>query len=231
MFYKDWKIIYKKIAKDLNFKDENDLFAADILNNLLFDNKQVSIKDLKKIIENKEIIVFGACYSIEKVIMLHKRKLFNKIKITADGATSALLENNILPDIIVTDLDGKINDQKKANTEGSIVVVHAHGDNIQKIKNHLSDFKGKIIGTTQIDSKPFENLYNFGGFTDGDRAVFLADYFNAKKIYLVGFDFDGSIGKYSFSNEKDKLLKLKKLYWCKYLLNILKKENKNIQEL
>ena len=231
MFYKDWKIIYKEIAKDLNFKEENDVIAADILNKLLFDNKQGSIKDLKKIIENKEIIVFGAGNSLEKIIMLHKKKLSNKIKITADGATSALLENNILPDIIVTDLDGKINDQKKANTEGSIVVVHAHGDNIQKIKNHLSDFKGKIIGTTQIDSKPFENLYNFGGFTDGDRAVFLADYFNAKKIYLVGFDFDGSIGKYSFSNEKDKLLKLKKLYWCKYLLNILKKENKNIQEL
>jgi len=231
MFYKDWKIIYKEIAKDLNFKEENDVIAADILNKLLFDNKQGSIKDLKKIIENKEIIVFGAGNSLEKIIMLHKKKLSNKIKITADGATSALLENNILPDIIVTDLDGKIDDQIMANKKGSILVIHAHGDNIPKIKNHLSDFKGKIIGTTQIYSKPFENLYNFGGFTDGDRAVFLADYFNAKKIYLVGFDFDGSIGKYSFSNKKDKLLKLKKLNWCKYLLNNLKKENKKIQEL
>lgn len=231
MFYKDWKIIYKEIAQNLNYKEENDVIAADFLNKLLLDNKAASIKHLKKIIENKEIIVFGAGNSIEKVMMLHKRKLLNKIKITANGATSALIENNILPDIIVTDLDGKINDQIKANKKGSIVVIHAHGDNIPKIKNHLSDFKGKIIGTTQIDPKPFENLYNFGGFTDGDRAVFLADYFNAKKIYLVGFDFDGSIGKYSFSNEKDKLLKLEKLNWCKYLLNILKKENKNIQEL
>jgi uncharacterized Rossmann fold enzyme len=230
MNFNDWNLIYKKIAEDLNLNIEKDILAANILNKMLT-NKKFSLKKIKKIIENKEVIVFGAGNSLKKSIKNHKNELLTKIKISADGATSALLKNDIYPEIIVTDLDGKISDQIKSNKDGSIVVLHAHGENISQIKNHLFDFKENILGTTQINPKPFENLYNFGGFTDGDRAVFLADFFNAKKIYLVGFDFDGSIGKYSFSNKKDKTLKLKKLKWCKYLLSKIKEENKNIQEL
>ena len=136
------------------------------------------------------------------------------LKIAANGATSALLKNNVLPEIIVTDLDGKVSDQLLANSRGSITIIHAHGDNIDNIKKFVLEFKGYIVGTTQIDPKPYENIHNFGGFTDGDRAVYLADYFHAKKIYLLGFDFGGEVGKYSFSANKDK--KLKKLKWCKY---------------
>jgi len=231
MFYKDWNLIYNKILKNLKLNREKDKLAADILNKLLINKKRVSLEKIKKIIENKEVIVFGAGPSLESSITKNKDRFFNKIKISADGATSALLKKNILPDIIITDLDGNIKDQMKSNQNGSIVVIHAHGDNIEKLTSHIIDFKGEIIGSTQINPEPFENLYNFGGFTDGDRAIFFADFFNAKKIYITGFDFDGSIGKYSFSKKKDKEMKLKKLKWCKYLLDILKKEKKNIQEL
>jgi uncharacterized Rossmann fold enzyme len=31
-------------------------------------------------------------------------------------------------------------------------------------------------------------VYNFGGFTDGDRAVMVARHFGATKIHLLGFD-------------------------------------------
>jgi len=85
------------------------------------------------------------------------------------------------------------------------------------------------LGTTQIDPTSFKKLYNFGGFTDGDRTVFLADHFNAKKIFLAGFDFDGNIGKYSFADKKNKEIKLKKLKWCNHLLQFLIKENKSIE--
>ena len=61
---------------------------------------------------------------------------------------------------------------------------------VKKMKN--------CIGTTQTN--PFNKVQNFGGFTDGDRGVFLASYFNAKKIILFGMDFGNQIGK--FSNTK-----------------------------
>jgi uncharacterized Rossmann fold enzyme len=145
----------------------------------------------------------------------------NKLLVTADGATSALLKYKLIPHIIVTDLDGDVLDQIKANLHGSIVIIHAHGDNIDKITKYISEFKGRIIGTTQTKPGVFENLHNFGGLTDGDRAVFLANHFSAEKITLIGFDFNNEIGKYSFAENKDIKLKKKKLKWCKRLIDSL----------
>ncbi|KYK28326.1 hypothetical protein AYK20_07430 [Thermoplasmatales archaeon SG8-52-1] len=231
MFYKDWKPIYNKIAKDLNISKNADEKAANILKNILRNNRQNSNDKLNSIIKGKEVVIFGAGPSLESSLISNKNNLSNKIKISADGATSALTQNDILPDIIVTDLDGKISDQINANSKGSITVIHAHGDNIDKIIEYVPKFKGEVIGTTQINPGPYENINNFGGFTDGDRAIFLADNFKAKMIYLIGFDFDGKIGRYSFSENKDRNLKLTKLKWCKYLIDLLKKGNPNIQEL
>lgn len=226
MFYKDWEPIYRKIAEDFNFSMEKEKKAADLLNKILREKKQLSIKKLEELINNKKVVVFGAGPSLEASITIHKKDFVNKLKIVADGATTALLKNNIYPDIIVTDLDGKVSDQLKANSMGIIVVIHAHGDNIEKIKKYATKFDGEIIGTTQINLGPYKHVNNFGGFTDGDRAVFLAAHFNAKEISLIGFDFDGKIGRYSFSKNKDKKLKLKKLKWCKYLIELLSKSKK-----
>ena len=231
MFYKEWKPIYERIAKELNFPEEKENLAADVLNKILQKKKLISINKLEDFVAGKEVVVFGAGPSLETSIILHKETVIDKLMIVADGATSALLKNDILPDIIVTDLDGNINDQIKANLKGSKTVIHAHGNNIDKMKRYVSEFKGDIIGTTQINPEPFNNLNNFGGFTDGDRAVFLADYFGAKKIYLIAFEFSGELGKYSFPNNKNKKLKLKKLNWCKYLIDLLMKKKQNIYYL
>ena len=95
----------------------------------------------------------------------------------------------------------KINENKK----GSIAIIHDHGDNIDKINEYVNQFEGKIMGTTQVSQASFENLHNFGGFTDGDRCIFLLEYFYAKKINLIGYDFKGKIGEYSFTNKNFKL--------------------------
>ena len=66
-----------------------------------------------------------------------------------------------------------------------------------------------VIGTTQIE--PISDVYNFGGFTDGDRAVFLAEHFGAKEIELVGFDFEAAEGtklKNKDSKEIDSISKI-----------------------
>lgn len=231
MYYKDWEPIYRKILKDFNFEEKDDTQSAVVLNKLLEEKKLFSIGELEKLIRNNEVVVFGAGPSLEKSIKMHKTIIEKRIKIAADGTTTALLKNYILPDIVVSDLDGKISDQITACLKGSIVIVHAHGDNIDKIKKYVQKFKNKIIGSTQTNPESYENLHNFGGFTDGDRAVFLAEHFNAKKIDLIGFDYEGKIGEYSFVEKKDFNLKMKKLKWCKKLIKLLQHENNNVTYL
>jgi uncharacterized Rossmann fold enzyme len=89
---------------------------------------------------------------------------------------------------------------QNSEKRGAIMVVHAHGDNIDMIKKMVPKFR-KVVGTTQV--MPLANVHNFGGFTDGDRAVFLAEEFGAKKVVLVGMDLGDSIGKYSKEHVKD----------------------------
>lgn len=231
MFYEEWEPIYKRIVRDFNFNTEDDKKTAQVLNKLLENKKNLcSVNKLENLISNKEVVIFGAGHSLKNSIRNYKKRLEDKVKISADGATTALLECNMHPNIIVTDLDGRISDQIKANSNGSTTVIHAHGNNINEINKYTAKFKGTVFGTTQTDPNPYDNIHNFGGFTDGDRAAYLAVHFHARKMYLVGFDFNGKIGEYSFAEKKDKKLKLKKLKWCKYLVDELSKQN-SIQHL
>jgi uncharacterized Rossmann fold enzyme len=142
-------------------------------------------------------------------------------KIVADGAVKALIENNIIPDILVTDLDGDEKSLKKIGKGKTIMVVHAHGDNFDKLEL-VSKFKN-CIGTTE--AKSFGKIHNFGGFTDGDRCVFLAKHFKAKKIILFGMDFGNKIGKYSKTKITSKKTKIKKLRQGKKLLEWIASKN------
>lgn len=207
MEYNKWKDYYNQILLDFGFSREKDEKSAKLLSKMIEKKNVVKIQELKKIISNKYVYVFGAGASLKNNIKKTKDTVF----FSAGSTTSQLMEKDVVPDIVVTDLDGTVDDQVAANKKGGIAVVHAHGDNMQSIKKYLPMFDGKIIGTTP--SKPFGNLYNFGGFTDGDRAVFLADHFGAKKIFLAGFDFE-NVGKYSLS----KKIKMKKLKWAKKLI-------------
>ena len=150
------------------------------------------------------------------------KKFPNGVKIVADGAIQSFLENDLKADILVTDLDGDLKSIKKIGKTNTLIFVHAHGDNMKKL-DLVSGFKN-WAGTTQ--TKEFGKLYNFGGFTDGDRCVFLANYFNAKNIILVGMDFGNTIGKYS-KNISNKTLKRKKLRFGKELLEWISLKSKS----
>ena len=214
MIMKGWKKRYSLILKEFRYSRKKDLEAAKVLNAIL--KKQFPIKGLEKKIKNQTVFVVGAGSSL--VTCMHVLKKYKNItKIVADGATKALIENKIKPDIVVTDLDGDQKFLKKAGKSNAIMVVHSHGDNIEKL--HLaSEFKS-CIGTTE--GRPFGKIHNFGGFTDGDRCVFLANYFGAKKIVLFGMDFGTKIGRYSKEKIYDKHVKLKKLRRGKKLLEWL----------
>ena len=115
-----------------------------------------------------------------------------------------MIEEKISPDIVVSDLDSNPVFLKKAENLGAIIIVHAHGDNIDNMKNFVPRFK-RVLGSTQV--MPLSKVYNFGGFTDGDRCVFLADEMNAKSITLVGMDFEDDVRPSDFKESNTKLKK------------------------
>ena len=199
-----WKTRYLSILKELKYSEKKDKESAIILDSIL--RKTKNVEKVEKLIQGNTVFVIGSGPSLSFAIP--KLKKFKKsIKIAADSSLKPLIDNGIIPDIIVTDLDGDENTIKKISKKKSIFVVHAHGDNIEKLQ--MVKKMKNCIGTTQTN--PFNKVQNFGGFTDGDRGVFLASYFNAKKIILFGMDFGNQIGKFSNTKKSDRKTKLKKL--------------------
>ena len=150
--------------------------------------------------------------------------------VSADGATTAMLEDDLVPDIVATDLDGKMEDLLAANSLGSYFVIHAHGNNEELIDNWTTKFD-KILGTTQ--SVPIGHLYNFGGFTDGDRAMFFAIALGCEEMVLAGMDFGTTVTKYSRPNIEGATgpadeIKTKKLIFAERLLAWIK-ENTDVK--
>ena len=206
-----WGKRYLSILKELNYSEKKDKESAIILDSIL--KRTNTIEKIREIIQGKTVFVIGSGPSLSIAIPKLK-KLKKSIKIAADSSLKPLIDNGIIPDIIVTDLDGNEDTIKKISKTKSIFVIHAHGDNIEKLQ--MVKKMKNCIGTTQTN--PFNKIQNFGGFTDGDRGVFLANHFDAKKIILFGMDFGNQIGKFSNTKRSDREIKLKKLEIGKDLL-------------
>jgi uncharacterized Rossmann fold enzyme len=208
-----WKKRYSDIIKEFNYDEKKDKESAVILNSII---KKSNINEkIISLVKNKTVFVIGSGPSLSTAIPVLKN--FKKIiKIAADSSVKPLVENGIIPDIVITDLDGDESTLKKIGRK-SIFIVHAHGDNIEKLE--LAKKFKKCIGTTQ--SNPFKKIQNFGGFTDGDRGVFLANHFDAKKIILFGMDFGEKIGRHSNTKKSERKIKLMKLHRGESLLEWL----------
>lgn len=231
MDFGTWEIFYKEILDDFGFSREGDEASAKLLDEILSSEGCLTLEDLHEIVGfSDKFIVFGAGPSLKEHIKQVKEDydLKNYVLVAADGATTAMVEEKLIPDIVATDLDGRMDDILLANLRGANIVVHAHGDNISEISKFTSFFNN-VLGTTQ--SQPVGNLYNFGGFTDGDRAIFLSVALGASEIILAGMDFGDIVTKYSRPNIPDILgkaddIKKKKLEYAEKFTNwISEKEN------
>lgn len=190
MRFEEWTPLYLEILKDFNFSRDDDEAAARLLCSLLENrDDNLSLEELSNLIGGRDVLICGNApqLAVDLAEVRSKFDLEDVVVIAADGATTVLLNAGIIPSIIVTDLDGTVSDIILANEKGSVVVVHAHGDNMDALKEYVPQLSN-ILGTTQ--SRPFGSIYNFGGFTDGDRCVFLAQHFKAESIKLIGFDYD-----------------------------------------
>ena len=199
-----WKKRYSDILREFKYDEKKDKESVILLDSIL--EKSDAHEKIISLIKDKTVLVIGSGPSLSAAIPRLK-KYKKSIKIAADSSIKPLVENGIIPDIVVTDLDGDENSLNKIAKTKCIFVVHAHGDNIEKLE-FAKKFKN-CIGTSQ--SQSFNKIQNFGGFTDGDRGVFLANHFEAKKIILFGMDFGKQIGKFSETKESERKMKLMKL--------------------
>ena len=221
---------YPLVCEYLDIDEKGDLNALQRILKKFTSN--ISKEVLEQKIKEKNILTIAPGVHLESELDLYLKtdKTKADFMISSDGATSYLISQNIIPDLIVTDLDGRIEDQIEAQNRGATVLVHVHEDNIETVEENISAFShGEFVFTTQ--SKPLQGSYNFLGFTDGDRAICLATYFEAHSIHLIGYDFGESIGKYSKTSKINQVQlerKMKKFTIAKSIINWCLNKNNRI---
>ncbi len=208
MEFEDWEPFYVQIVDDLGLSRTDDEAVAAELDRIL-GGTRATLDDLRSLLAGKVVTVAGNGSTLAADLATAEGVL-----VTADEATSVALSRGQRPAIVVTDLDGDVEDQLRANAQGAIAVILGHGDNGPAVREWAPRFTGRTVATTQ--SAPSGRLYDFGGFTDGDRAVYLADHFGARQIRLAGWDFEHPSAK-----DDDPARKQRKLDWAYILLQNL----------
>lgn len=214
MKYDAWRPIYREIVREFGFDEKEDRRAAALLSSLLMRGKVLDRVALAAMVGGRDVCVIGGGVKPHEI----RRTGACALVIAADGTVGFLMERGIVPEIIVTDLDGDVEAQVAASGKGSVVIVHAHGDNIERLRRWVPRFPGYLLGTTQ--SAPLRNVHNFGGFTDGDRAALMAEEMGARRITLVGFDFERPAAK----GCTDPQSKMRKLRWAARLIGMVRSE-------
>lgn len=209
-----WLPIYDSICSDFGFDPAKDAKSAQLLAGMIGDRGTKSLERWKEAFPGTVLVCGGSRSLADEVSSIEVKDLV----VAADSATTVLVEAGIHPEIVVTDLDGIIEDQAELNRKGATLFVHAHGDNMSSLQRHFGQFSGPVVGTCQ--SPPPPGLVNFGGFTDGDRAACICAALGARKILLAGFDFENPSEKVG----KKRDVKLRKLEWARKILDVLRKE-------
>jgi hypothetical protein len=200
--FEDWEPFYLQILSDFGFDRASDEEAARVLDRLL---PRDSLPLLRRRIRGKAVTVCGNAPSLEKEL-----DRLSGVVVAADRAADRLYRHGIRPSAIATDLDGATEEFMEMSRKGTVLVIHAHGDNIPLLEWWVPRLPGPLVGTTQ--ARPVGRVRNFGGFTDGDRAVFLVHALGASSVALAGFDLD---------DPSVNPVKRKKLLWARRLLSLL----------
>lgn len=182
MQFTEWEPVYLEILADFAFDRSADEQARDILADLSspFDTGRLSV------FEDATVAIAGAGPPLSAD--LDSARSADAV-IAASNAADILLAAGIAIDLLVTDLDKNPATARDLTVQGVPVAVHAHGDNVPALQEHVPTFVDEhVLPTTQAE--PLGPVQNFGGFTDGDRGAFLADQFGASTLKFPGWDFD-----------------------------------------
>jgi uncharacterized Rossmann fold enzyme len=210
--------IYGRICSDFGFDPAKDIECARTLASLLGGRGLEALEKVRTGFPKKVLVCGGSPQLADELSSI----AVEDFVVAADSATTVLAEAEIEVGMIVTDLDGIVEDQMEMNSDGVPVFVHAHGDNMPAISKYFPKFSGAVVGTCQCP--PPQGLVNFGGFTDGDRAACISAALGASTVMLAGFDFENPSEKPGKVRE----VKLRKLRWAKEILDELSREGVRI---
>ncbi|RDE11026.1 MAG: 6-hydroxymethyl-7,8-dihydropterin pyrophosphokinase [Candidatus Thorarchaeota archaeon] len=197
MRWLDWQPVYLDIVNRLNLDPAMDREATRLLTEILMEvEPNPLLRQLQEKIQGKTVVICGAGPSLETHLqsVMSTRIGSSFVYVAADGAVSALLNLDCKCSVITTDLDGNLDDIEEATGGGAVTIVHAHGDNMDKVREVVPKL-GTVLGSTQVE--PTERAFLWGGFTDGDRACHIVTDYSPDRIILAGMDFGGLVGKWS----------------------------------
>jgi uncharacterized Rossmann fold enzyme len=197
-----WEPVYERILAEFGFGRAGDERARDRLADLLPDN---TLTPESLDFTGQTVAIAGAGPNLEAEA---ERAAEADVVVAASVAADRLPAVGVAVDCMVTDLDKNPETVANLTAEGTPVAVHAHGDNVPALETHVPTVDvAAVIPTTQ--AAPTDRVYNVGGFTDGDRAAFLADHCGADRLTFLGWDFDDpEVGP----------MKRRKLAWAERLL-------------
>ena len=203
MEFDEWNPVYEAILQDFGYDRAGDERARDVLASLTdgFDCTVLSS------VCDRTVAIAGAGPSLEDADALERAREADVV-FGASTAVDTLAADGIDVDCMVTDLDKNPETVRELTVRGVPVAVHAHGDNIPAVRTVVPDCPSEyVLPTTQAE--PRDGVRNVGGFTDGDRAAFLADHLGAARLVFVGWDLD---------DPTVEPLKAQKLEWAERLL-------------
>ncbi len=206
MKYAEWAPAYQAVLDAFGFDRTADERVRDRLADLVAGTDPLATPPVS--FSDARVAVAGAADGLETDIASLSSV---DVIVAASDAGARLAAVGRRPDLMVTDLDGAPAQTLALARDGVPVVVHAHGDNRAAIDRWVPAFpRGTVLPTTQ--AKPVDPVRNFGGFTDGDRAAFLADHFGADALAFPGWALDDpTVGA----------VKAEKLRWAARLLRWL----------
>ncbi|ELY38297.1 6-hydroxymethylpterin diphosphokinase MptE-like protein [Natronorubrum tibetense] len=184
MEFDEWKPVYEAILADFGYDRAGDERARDVLASLTdgFDRERLPAA------RDATVAVAGAGPSLDDDTSLERARGADVV-FAASTAADVLADHGIRVDCMVTDLDKNPDTVRRLTDAGVPVAVHAHGDNLPAVRAVVPDCTDEfVLPTTQ--AAPRGPVENFGGFTDGDRAAFLADHLGAARLVFVGWDLD-----------------------------------------
>ncbi|MWG33566.1 6-hydroxymethylpterin diphosphokinase MptE-like protein [Halomarina oriensis] len=197
----DWIPVYEAIVHEFGYDRTGDERVRDRLAALTtpFDHDRLPRFD------GATVAVCGAAPNLTEDL---PRASAADVVVAASTAADTCLDHGVTVDCMVTDLDKNPETAVELTRTGTPVAAHAHGDNLPLVEAYVPRMAAEwTLPTTQVE--PVGPVENFGGFTDGDRAAFLADHFGADRLVFPGWEFDDpSVGP----------AKRRKLAWAERLL-------------
>ena len=201
MEFHAWEPVYERILADFGFDRAADEHARD---RLAAATEPFDLDTLSEF-EGATVAVAGAGPNLDEEA---EAAADADRVVAASSAARTLRDSGVAVDLAVTDLDGTPEYLATASHDGLPAAVHAHGDNDDALARWVPEFAAeRVLPTTQ--AAPVDHVRNYGGFTDGDRAAFLADALGAAELRFVGWQFD---------DPAVDELKAKKLRWAERLL-------------